>query len=92
MTASEGQEYRESQQSQQSRQAAQPAAARLDTPVAEKECSGGRESDSGMTTAEYAVGTVAAVGFAGLLYKVVTSAPVSNALSSVIERALSVSL
>ncbi len=47
-------------------------------------------ADAGMTTAEYAVGTVAAVGFAGLLYKVVTSAPVSSALSGVIERALSV--
>ena len=43
-----------------------------------------------MTTAEYAVGTIAAVGFAGLLYKVVTSEPVSNALSGAIERALSV--
>jgi len=49
-------------------------------------------ADHGMTTAEYAVGTMAAVGFAGLLYKVVTSAPVSSALSGVIERALSVTL
>ena len=49
-----------------------------------------RRSEQGMTTAEYAVGTVAAVGFAGLLYKVVTSEAVWNALSGVIERALSV--
>ena len=32
-----------------------------------------RCSEAGMTTAEYAVGTVAACGFAGVLYKVVTS-------------------
>jgi hypothetical protein len=32
----------------------------------------GREA--GMTTAEYAVGTVAACGFAGVLYKVLTRA------------------
>ncbi len=34
---------------------------------------GGAAADAGMTTAEYAVGTLAAVGFAGLLFKVVTS-------------------
>jgi hypothetical protein len=44
--------------------------------------------DSGMTTAEYAVGTLAAVAFAGLLLKVLTSAPVQAALGSLIERAL----
>lgn len=44
--------------------------------------------DSGMNTAEYAVGTVAAVAFAGVLYKVVTSAPVRDALTAVVERAL----
>jgi hypothetical protein len=47
-------------------------------------------ADDGMTTAEYAVGTVAAVGFAGLLFKVITSDAVWNTLSGVIERALSV--
>ena len=30
-------------------------------------------SEAGMTTAEYAVGTVSACGFAGLLYKILTS-------------------
>jgi hypothetical protein len=44
--------------------------------------------DSGMTSAEYAVGTLAAVAFAGLLLKVVTSAPIQAALSHLIERAL----
>ena len=46
--------------------------------------------DDGMSTAEYAVGTVAAVGFAALLYKVVTSASVQAALDGVIHRALNV--
>ena len=45
--------------------------------------------DSGMTTAEYAVGTVAACGFAGLLLKIVTSAEVATMLKDVIKRAFS---
>jgi hypothetical protein len=44
--------------------------------------------DRGMTTAEYAVGTLAAVAFAGILLKVLTSGPVQAALSSLIQRAL----
>jgi Flp pilus assembly pilin Flp len=44
--------------------------------------------DDGMTTAEYAVGTLAAVAFAGLLLKVLTSSQVQAALSHLIERAL----
>jgi len=47
-----------------------------------------RGSDRGMTTAEYAIGTVAACGFGGVLYKVVTSDQVANLISDVIERAL----
>lgn len=43
----------------------------------------------GMSTAEYAVGTIAAVAFAGILLKVVTSGSVSDALSGIIEKALS---
>jgi hypothetical protein len=45
-------------------------------------------SDSGMTTAEYAVGTVAACGFAGVLYKIVTSDPVIGAVLNLVEKAL----
>ncbi|MFD8364206.1 MULTISPECIES: DUF4244 domain-containing protein [Streptomyces] len=41
-----------------------------------------------MATAEYAMGTIAACGFAAVLYKVVTSGTVSGALQSVIGRAL----
>jgi hypothetical protein len=44
--------------------------------------------DLGMTTAEYAVGTVAAVAFAVVLYKIVRSDAVSSALSSIIRSAL----
>ena len=45
-------------------------------------------AESGMTTAEYAVGTVAACGFGAVLYKVVTSDQVARLLSEVIRRAL----
>lgn len=45
-------------------------------------------ADAGMNTAEYAVGTVAAVAFAGILYKVVTSPAVQSALNAIITKAL----
>ena len=45
-------------------------------------------ADAGMSTAEYAVGTLAAVAFAGVLLKVVTSTNVVSALTGVIDRAL----
>jgi hypothetical protein len=44
--------------------------------------------DRGMSTAEYAVGTVAAVAFAVVLYKVVRSSAVSSALTSIVNKAL----
>jgi uncharacterized protein DUF4244 len=44
--------------------------------------------DTGMSTAEYAVGTLAAVAFAGVLLKVLTSPSIQSALSSIISRAL----
>ncbi|MGW7197876.1 DUF4244 domain-containing protein [Streptomyces chryseus] len=46
--------------------------------------------DAGMTTSEYAMGTIAACGFAAVLYKVVTSDMVSSALAAVVGRALDV--
>jgi len=46
-------------------------------------------SDAGMSTAEYAVGTVAAAGFAGLLYKVLTSDAVMSLITNLIRQALS---
>lgn len=48
----------------------------------------GLTGDSGMSTAEYAVGTIAACGFAAVLYKVVTSGLVGDALERLIEQAL----
>ncbi|MCG5215235.1 DUF4244 domain-containing protein [Streptosporangium sp. KLBMP 9127] len=43
-----------------------------------------------MSTAEYAVGTIAACGFAALLFKVVTSPEVRELLVGLINRALKV--
>ncbi|MFD9426731.1 DUF4244 domain-containing protein [Streptomyces sp. NPDC060054] len=45
-------------------------------------------SDRGMTTSEYAVGTIAACAFAAVLYKVVNSGPVLSAMQSLIKDAL----
>ncbi|MET7365349.1 DUF4244 domain-containing protein [Streptomyces sp. NPDC005566] len=47
-----------------------------------------RRQDRGMTTSEYAVGTIAACAFAAVLYKVVTSGPVLAAMQSLIKDAL----
>jgi hypothetical protein len=44
-----------------------------------------------MTTAEYAVGTVAACGFGAVLYKTVTSDVVAGLVADVIRRALTLS-
>lgn len=49
-------------------------------------------ADAGMSTAEYAVGTVAAVAFAAVLFKVVQSSEVQGALSHIVTSALNVSL
>jgi hypothetical protein len=49
-------------------------------------------TEAGMTTAEYAVGTVAAVAFAAVLYKIVRSPAVESALSGIITSALHLSL
>jgi hypothetical protein len=46
-----------------------------------------RPADAGMTTAEYAVGTVAACGFSGVLYKLLTSPEVMGLLRDVVGKA-----
>ncbi|MCX5381705.1 DUF4244 domain-containing protein [Streptomyces sp. NBC_00083] len=46
--------------------------------------------DDGMSTSEYAVGTLAACAFAAILYKVVTSEGVVSALNQLITKALDV--
>ena len=48
----------------------------------------GLRGDDGMNTAEYAVGTLAAVAFAGVLLKVLSSPSVQAALTGVINEAL----
>jgi hypothetical protein len=45
--------------------------------------------DLGMATAEYAVATLAAVGFAGLLFAVLRSGEVQELLLELVRRALS---
>lgn len=47
-----------------------------------------RHAERGMSTAEYAVGTVAACGFGALLYKILTSDRVRQLLVGIVERAL----
>lgn len=44
--------------------------------------------DAGMVTSEYAVGIIAAVAFAAVLYKVVTSGQVQEELQQIVGRAL----
>ncbi|ARG57185.1 DUF4244 domain-containing protein [Mycobacterium kansasii] len=45
--------------------------------------------ESGMSTVEYAIGTVAAAAFGAILYSVVTGDSVVSALNHIIGRALS---
>lgn len=47
-----------------------------------------QSAEAGMTTAEYAVGTLAACAFAAVLMVVVKSGPVKSALAKVITAAL----
>jgi hypothetical protein len=49
-----------------------------------------RHGDDGMSTVEYAIGTVAAAAFGALLYTVVTGDSILTALTGIVERALQV--
>lgn len=55
-------------------------------------CTSRLRGDAGMSTAEYAVGTLAAIAFAVVLYKIVQSPEVHQALAHIITSALNVSL
>ncbi|WP_172800522.1 DUF4244 domain-containing protein [Mycobacterium sp. IS-1496] len=44
--------------------------------------------DAGMSTVEYAIGTVAAAAFGAILYTVVTGDSIVSALTNIISRAL----
>ncbi|RPF23161.1 DUF4244 domain-containing protein [Myceligenerans xiligouense] len=50
----------------------------------------GRDPEAGMATAEYAIATLGAVGFAGLLMVVLKGGDVKSMLTSLITTALSV--
>lgn len=56
---------------------------RLPTPRRDR-----RRDDRGTTTAEYAIGTLAACAFAVVLYKILTGGSVTAALGSLVHRAL----
>jgi hypothetical protein len=45
-------------------------------------------SESGMSTVEYAIGTIAAAAFGAILYTVVTGDSIVTALTNIISRAL----
>ena len=47
------------------------------------------KDDSGMSTVEYAIGTLAVAAFAGLLYAILSSDFMQNMLQGLIQRALS---
>lgn len=44
--------------------------------------------DAGMSTVEYAIGTIAAAAFGAILYSVVTGDSIVGALTAIINRAL----
>ena len=48
--------------------------------------------ESGMSTVEYAIGTIAAAAFGAILYTVVTGDSIVSALSNIITRALNTSV
>jgi hypothetical protein len=48
--------------------------------------------DDGMSTAEYAIGTIAAAAFGAVLYGVVTGDSIINALTGIIDKALNTSV
>lgn len=49
----------------------------------------GLRDDAGMTTVEYAVGTVVAAALAAVLYKIVTGDSIVTGLTNLVTRALS---
>jgi hypothetical protein len=49
-----------------------------------------RSDDAGMSTVEYAIGTIAAAAFAAVLYAVVSGDSIVTALTELVQRALTV--
>lgn len=50
------------------------------------------ESEDGMSTVEYAIGTIAAAAFGAILYTVVTGDSIVSTLTNIIARALNTSV
>ncbi|MFI6311184.1 DUF4244 domain-containing protein [Nocardia fusca] len=48
--------------------------------------------EEGMSTVEYAIGTIAAAAFGAVLYTVVTGESIPDALTGIIEKALNTSV
>ncbi|MGH3568892.1 MAG: DUF4244 domain-containing protein [Pseudonocardia sp.] len=48
------------------------------------------DDDAGMSTVEYAIGTIAAAAFAAVLYAVVSGDSIVTALTELVQRALTV--
>jgi hypothetical protein len=65
-----------------------PVAARRPGPLARRWALVRATGEAGMSTAEYAVGTVAACAFAAVLYRVVTGGSIVTGLTDLIESAL----
>lgn len=49
-------------------------------------------AEEGMSTVEYAIGTIAAAAFGAVLYTVVTGESIPDALTGIIEKALNTSV
>jgi hypothetical protein len=50
----------------------------------------GRRDEQGMTTAEYAVGTVSACSFAGILYKILTTGFGEKLLEGLLDKVMDI--
>ncbi|CPT25376.1 Uncharacterised protein [Mycobacteroides abscessus subsp. abscessus] len=50
------------------------------------------DAEDGMSTVEYAIGTIAAAAFGAILYTVVTGDSIVSALTNIIARALNTSV
>lgn len=70
------------------RQWSRSARARVRAAVLRMTSTARTRAEAGMSTAEYAVGTIAACGFAALLYKILTSGEVRAMLSALVQKAL----
>lgn len=56
--------------------------------IARNRLTGAVAGEDGMSTAEYAIGTIAAAAFGAVLYSVVTGDSIVTALTNIIDKAL----